>query len=825
MSLSEIIQKILVKSNMSQDFLAQELGVSFATVNRWKNGKTFPQKATLDKLNKIYKRIENTNMPAFPDRTRRPTAICFFAGGGGMHLGLEHAGFNVILASDIERSSEETHKKNWPKIPFILGDIRELSADKLLKLTGGRSPDLIAGGPPCQGFSTLGDKLSSDPRNDLFEAYARLVDKLEPKCVLIENVKALSTMYKGRYLENIIKRFSGLGYAMFKTVLNAADYGVPQVRLRTFIFGTKLANPYSFPKNTHNPSGVNPFTKVGDNIMDLVNKNETEVQNHSALNHSEIVVKRYKLIPEGGRLPPPEELPEELRRKNFGNTYKRLNRETPSLTMVPGNNAFPIHPTLHRSLTPREAARLQTFPDGHIFVGNRKLQCILVGNAVPPLLAKVLGENIIKHMRNEIDSEDGITQEEVIVCNYDNTSELESILGVSDLQKKSNSEGFIDLFCGAGGFTIGLTRAGYKPILCADNNRDVALTHEKNYPNIPFLEGDLGDEKIQKVVERYVGNKEVAIVAGGPPCQGFSVFGKRRFVNTKGYKPHTDPRNNLVYAYLDVIRTVKPRWFIMENVPGIANLDGGLFLQSLISEFKSLGYVNTEAKILNAANYGVPQKRKRLIIIGNITGHIIPWPKKKFFQKPKDWQDAYRTVGEVISDLAEDSSQQAITCHVPMKHKPLLVERYGYIPEGGKLNVEALPTHLKKGYRTEKVKNYSHIFKRLHRKEAAITMVPGHNAFPIHPWLNRALTVREAARIQTFPDQIEFKGSRQNQCIQVGNGFPPLLAEVIANNIIKAEKNGWFPSKTSSSAYYSLVDDNQDDLFDHKDSKTSGVVA
>ena len=189
----------------------------------------------------------------------------------------------------------------------------------------------------------------------------------------------------------------------------------------------------------------------------------------------------------------------------------------------------------------------------------------------------------------------------------------------------------------------------------------------------------------------------MAIVAGGPPCQGFSVFGKRRFVNTKGYKPHTDPRNNLVYAYLDVIRTVKPRWFIMENVPGIANLDGGLFLQSLISEFKSLGYVNTEAKILNAANYGVPQKRKRLIIIGNITGHIIPWPKKKFFQKPKDWQDAYRTVGEVISDLAEDSSQQAITCHVPMKHKPLLVERYGYIPEGGKLNVEALPTHLKDG--------------------------------------------------------------------------------------------------------------------------------
>jgi DNA (cytosine-5)-methyltransferase 1 len=120
-----------------------------------------------------------------------------------------------------------------------------------------------------------------------------------------------------------------------------------------------------------------------------------------------------------------------------------------------------------------------------------------------------------------------------------------------------------------------------------------------------------------------------------------------------------------------------------------------------------------------------------------------------------------------------------------MRHKPLLVERYKYIPEGGRLDVEALPSELKKGYRTDKVKNYSHIFKRLHRNQPSLTMVPGHNAFPIHPWLNRALTVREAARIQTFPDDMLFLGSRQEQCIQVGNAFPPLLAEVLGNNIKK----------------------------------------
>ena len=141
-----------------------------------------------------------------------------------------------------------------------------------------------------------------------------------------------------------------------------------------------------------------------------------------------------------------------------------------------------------------------------------------------------------------------------------------------------------------------------------------------------------------------------------------------------------------------------------------------------------------------------------------------------------------------------------------MNHKPLLVEQYRYIPEGGKLDPNTLPEHLRTGYRTDEVKNYSHVFKRLHRDRPAFTMVPGHNAFPIHPWLDRALTVHEAARIQTFPDEVEFLGPRQEQCIQVGNAFPPLLAEIIGNNIRKAEVNGWHPGMVPASAYYAIVE-------------------
>jgi len=234
-----------------------------------------------------------------------------------------------------------------------------------------------------------------------------------------------------------------------------------------------------------------------------------------------------------------------------------------------------------------------------------------------------------------------------------------------------------------------------------------------------------------------------------------------------------------------------------------------LFLEELIKEFKALGYDQTEFKIINAADYGVPQLRKRLIIIGNRTGHIIPWPKKKYFENPKDWQKPFRTVGEVISDLSTPSSYEKFSCHVPMNHKPLLVERYKYIEEGSKLDVSKLPKALKSGYRTDEVKNYSHVFKRLHRNRPATTMVPGHNAFPIHPFLNRSLTVREAARIQTFPDEIEFKGNRQEQCIQVGNAFPPMLAEIFANSIKKAEVNNWFPNQVPPSAWYSLIEKNE----------------
>lgn len=717
------------------------------------------------------------------------TAFALFAGGGGLHLGLERAGFKVTLATDVSAYAEKTNRLNWPKMPFIRDDIRKLSGHQLLAAANNVKPDLIAGGPPCQGFSTLGAKLSGDPRNQLFSEFARIVEELDPRFILLENVKALTTLYGGRFCTHILDTFERLGYAMNWRILDAADFGVPQFRKRVFFFGSKHNANFSFPKPSHGPAAGVPHSTTWKAIADLAGRGE-EIPNHIALVHSPIVVARYKLIPEGGRLPPPENLPKQIRRSNFGNTYKRLHRKRPALTMVPGNNAFPVHPTLHRSLTPREAARLQSFPDSFVFAGDRRNQCILVGNAVPPDLAKVVGQAIIKH------SEDAKTK----ISSADREPTPIVLRNISEHHQ------FIDLFCGAGGITIGLSRAGWSPLLGMDLNRYAGATHTKNFPNVPYKEADLSQIQIISDLKTQFARGGVALIAGGPPCQGFSIFGNRRFINTRGYDPHEDERNKLVFAFVEAVKQLQPRWFIMENVPGLVNLNGGAVLRSLLSDFVEAGYSQCEARILNAADYGVPQLRRRLLIIGNRTGHIIPWPKRKFFAQPRDWQLPYRTVGEVISDLASQESQERYSCHMPMKHKPLLVERYRYIPEGGRLNVDALPPHLRVGYRTNEVKNYSHVFKRLHRDRPAFTMVPGHNAFPIHPWLDRALTVREAARIQTFPDGVEFEGPRQEQCIQVGNAFPPLLAEIIGNNIMKAEMNEWFPGRVNASAYYALVE-------------------
>lgn len=333
--------------------------------------------------------------------------IDLFSGAGGLLRGFMEAGFHPEFSVEIWEPAIKTHQHNYPNVDVWSRDIRTIENEEIKKFAG--KIDVIVGGPPCQGFSTIGKRLVKDPRNELVFEFIRFVDIVKPKIFLMENVRGLLSANNGAVKEAIVEEFKEKGYRVINKVICAADYGVPQMRHRVIFLGVRndLAVDPSFPAATHSADN---YETVGSCIMDLVGK-ENDFPNHVPMNHNDVVRKRISCIKEGEGIPE-EGLPGDVAHgsrsdyranniKNFSHVYRRLSRSKPATTMVPGHNAFPLHPTEDRSLTVREAARIQTFPDDVIFMGSRQEQCIQVGNAVPVKLAKELATHI-KDMLNRI---------------------------------------------------------------------------------------------------------------------------------------------------------------------------------------------------------------------------------------------------------------------------------------------------------------------------------------------------------------------------------------------------------------------------------------
>lgn len=328
---------------------------------------------------------------------------------------------------------------------------------------------------------------------------------------------------------------------------------------------------------------------------------------------------------------------------------------------------------------------------------------------------------------------------------------------------------FVDLFSGAGGLLRGFMDAGARPVFSLEVWKPAIATHKRNYPSVDLIEEDIrmvSDERVREF------RGKVDMVVGGPPCQGFSTIGKRLV---------KDPRNELVFEFIRFVRNIFPKAFLMENVRGLLSSDGGKTKIAIEEEFKDIGY-RTISKVLCAADYGVPQLRNRIFFIG-IRDDLNVDP---IFPAATCTKECRTTCGDAINDLL--GQENKIPNHVPMKHNPIVEKRIACIKEGEGIGRNGLPAECAHGSRSDfannEIKNFSHVYRRLSRFRPATTMVPGHNAFPLHPIANRSLTVREAARIQTFPDDVVFEGSRQEQCIQVGNAVPVKLATVLARQII-----------------------------------------
>ncbi|WP_421279426.1 DNA cytosine methyltransferase [Aeromonas veronii] len=338
--------------------------------------------------------------------------VDLFAGAGGLSLGLEMAGLTGVLAVEIDESAAKTYSKNFGH-KCLVQDVRVLTGRDIID-EAGCVPDILAGGPPCQGFSTIGKRNKHDERNSLVGEFIRLAAELSPKIVLIENVLGLKDM---DFVPHIEKALSDIGYNVTHHILTSADYGVPQLRRRIIFVGSKSGGRFLPPIKTHDSSNYVsveqaisdlPVIHPGQKIVDytcppsneyqaLLRVGSTILQGHEASKHTKELVEAISYIPDGGnRLSIPEHLQPS---SGFHNSYSRLNSKEPAVAITQ-NMAKPsgtrcIHPFQNRGLTAREGARLQSFPDSFHFIGGATSQRLQVANAVPPLLAKAIGGAIV----------------------------------------------------------------------------------------------------------------------------------------------------------------------------------------------------------------------------------------------------------------------------------------------------------------------------------------------------------------------------------------------------------------------------------------------
>ena len=337
----------------------------------------------------------------------------------------------------------------------------------------------------------------------------------------------------------------------------------------------------------------------------------------------------------------------------------------------------------------------------------------------------------------------------------------------------------IDCFCGAGGLSLGFERSDFEVVYAFDFAEDTIKTYKNNpqYHHGPAFVRDI--HKVSKAsIEEDLGHElgTIDVVIGGPPCQGFSV--QRR-------GDDEDPRNELVLEYVRLLKEIKPKMFIMENVGGILSERGKPFVKALFDNMTEAGYSIQQRK-LTASNYGVPQDRKRVIIVGELTNG-----GKSTFSYPEPDEGDKKTVRDAITDLM-DKDETTVPNHKADKLSPINLKRIQSITAGQ--GQDSLPDDLQLDCH-KKNNGHRHLdtYGRMAWDQPAPTITARFDSFSRgrfgHPVLDRTITLREGARLQTFPDDFEFLGTKVEVAKQIGNAVPPILAERIAGQVKKCLDN------------------------------------
>ena len=354
------------------------------------------------------------------------TLVDLFCGAGGLSLGLRTAGFDAVYAADWDRWACETYRNNLGEHvhQVDLASAKPAAyAAEILEEAGASSIDLVAGGPPCQGFSVQRRGAPDDPRNGLATQFARIAVALRPRAIMMENVPTILGARGKTHLEKVYQVFRRAGYTPSAEVMEAAEYGVPQMRRRAFVVALRndLDAGFLFPEPLRSSE---EFATVRDAIGDLPEppvdfSEHPDFPNHRRVKTSEINLRRLSHVPEGGgRLDIPEELQLPCHRNDNGHrhldVYGRLWWNRPSGTITAMFDNFTrgrfAHPSQNRSITGREGARLQSFPDSYVFAGPKKDVARQIGNAVAPRVAEVMGICLAGSLRGEIPGSEELRQ-------------------------------------------------------------------------------------------------------------------------------------------------------------------------------------------------------------------------------------------------------------------------------------------------------------------------------------------------------------------------------------------------------------------------------
>lgn len=341
-----------------------------------------------------------------------------------------------------------------------------------------------------------------------------------------------------------------------------------------------------------------------------------------------------------------------------------------------------------------------------------------------------------------------------------------------------NKLNVLDLFCGAGGLSLGFQLTGFKIVGGVEWDKAAMETHSKNFKSKFEYCGDIKNITNEQIEKELNG---VDVIIGGPPCQGFSAANRHE-------KEDDDPRNKLFFEYLRFVRILKPKAFVIENVRQILTKDKGYAKNRILEITEELGY-NVDVRVLLASDYGVPQDRRRAIFVGirKDIGKAFDFDS----MEKKSLVTVYDAIGDIcypernisndFLNYAKDNNGR-LENHNPKFPNEKVQKRMSFVPQGG--NWHDVPTEL---WNRQRDNRHSSAYRRLDFKEPSITIDTGHMNY-FHPVENRIPTVRESARLQSFPDSFIFYGNQGQQFRQVGNAVPPLMAKAIATQLYKILK-------------------------------------